>query len=108
MNVCDISVSQEEILQSLDHILERARAQFPRLYFLSDQELVELLSISRNPRGLEPTARKCFQGVFKLVYDLPVGTSSMNSALDYALNGKRPIYFVCSTFIYIFHALYLF
>ena len=85
---------QEEILLHLHSVLNRARNQFPRLFFLSNQEVVELLGISRNPRALQPFARKCFQGVIKLVYDLPVGTTSMNSALDYALNGKshKPLY----------------
>lgn len=72
----------------LEAIIDRARQQFPRLFFLSNQEVVELLGVSRNPRALQPFAKKCFQGVIRLVYDLPVGTSSMNSALDYALNGE--------------------
>ena len=76
-------------MQHLGSVLERARTQFPRLYFLSDQEVVELLGISRNPRALQPFAKKCFTGISRLVYDLPAGTSSMNSALDYALNGKQ-------------------
>ena len=92
MNVrCCWYAPQEEILQHLHGVLDRARNQFPRLFFLSNQEVVELLGISRNPRALQPFARKCFQGVIRLVYDLPVGTSSMNSALDYALNGESSV-----------------
>ena len=73
----------------LDTVLEKARSQFPRLYFLSRQDLVELLSVSRNPQALVPFARKCFHGITDLSFALPANTNtaSINSALDYALNG---------------------
>ncbi|KAJ8313858.1 hypothetical protein KUTeg_008419 [Tegillarca granosa] len=77
---------QEEILKFLDELLENSRNEFPRLYFLSNDEMVELLGISRNPKALLPFAKKCFPGIASLSFDLPPGTSSINSLLDFALN----------------------
>ena len=81
---------QEEIMCHMDQVFEFARHQFPRLYFLSRDELVSLLSVSRNPRALLPTAKKCFHGIANLTFALPANTdtANINSALDYALNGK--------------------
>jgi hypothetical protein len=62
--------------------------EFPRLYFLSDEDLVELLGISRNPKALLPFAKMCFPGIETLNFTLPDGISSMNTALDFALNGE--------------------
>ena len=70
-------------------LLDEAREEFPRLYFLSDKELVELLSVSRNPQALMPFAKKCFHGVHSLTYALPVDlANSAMSSLDFTLNGK--------------------
>ena len=70
--------------------METARQQFPRLYFLSKEEMVEILAISRNPKSLQPYAIKCFSGITGLSYALPATgtTGAFNSALDYALNGE--------------------
>lgn len=71
--------------------------EFPRLYFLSDEDLVELLGISRNPKALLPFAKMCFPGIETLNFALPDGISSMNTALDFALNGMGAI-FICNLF----------
>ena len=70
-------------------LLDEAREEFPRLYFLADKELVELLSVSRNPQALMPFAKKCFHGIHSLTYALPVDlANSAMSSLDFTLNGK--------------------
>lgn len=82
-----VYILQEEILKYLRVLLENSRMEFPRLYFLSDEDLVELLGISRNPKALLPFAKMCFPGIETLNFALPDGISSMNTALDFALNG---------------------
>ena len=79
---------QEEILSSLSVLLDEAREEFPRLYFMADRDLIAMLSISRNPQALMPFAVKCFNGIQCLTYALPVelATSAMSS-LDFTLNG---------------------
>ncbi len=68
-------------------MFDKARDEFPRLYFVSDEELVELLSISRNPTALVPFVRKCFSGIDNLIFDLPSKVDGMGSSLDFTLNG---------------------
>ena len=85
---------QEEILKEMEQYLERHRSQFPRLYFLSNADLVEMVGISRNPQALVPFARKCFPGITSLTFTLPPGMGGLNSALDFALN-SRQLFFLC-------------
>ncbi|XP_056008158.1 dynein heavy chain domain-containing protein 1-like [Ostrea edulis] len=85
----ELNQKQEEILKFLRVLLENSRMEFPRLYFLSDEDLVELLGISRNPKALLPFAKMCFPGIETLNFTLPDGISSMNTALDFALNADK-------------------
>lgn len=43
--------------------------QFPRLWFLSDRDVIELLSLRPTPAVLEPFVCKCFQGIRGLKVD---------------------------------------
>ena len=79
--------TQEQILHGVSQLVERSRRRFPRLYLLSDEELVGLLAISRNPKAFLPYARTRFPGLVDLTYALPPDVAGMNSALDYELNG---------------------
>ncbi|XP_032668403.1 cytoplasmic dynein 2 heavy chain 1 [Odontomachus brunneus] len=51
--------------KSLDEFLEEKRAAYPRLYFLSDEDLLELVSASG--RGLEAHLPKLYHGVGSVV-----------------------------------------
>jgi hypothetical protein len=84
----DLIQDQEEVLKHLETFIDNARMGFPRLYFLSDQELVDLLGISRSPQSLVPYVQKCFPGIKNLSFALPETMQGMHTALDYALNGK--------------------
>ena len=69
--------------------IENVRISFPRLFFLSDNDLLSLLAWSRNPKDLLPFVRKCFPGIKNLLFSLPKdGNLKMTSSLDTALNGK--------------------
>ena len=79
-------------MKELSNRLDAARSQFPRLYFLSNTEIVDLLSISRNPRALQESAKKCFYGIQSLTYSLPNSSMAVNSALDVELNGEKILF----------------
>ena len=64
------------------------RQEFPRLYFLSDDEVVRLMATNRSPQSLIPYAKKCFHGIDDLGLELPNDTRKGLTTLDISLNGR--------------------
>ncbi|EGR32288.1 hypothetical protein IMG5_089580 [Ichthyophthirius multifiliis] len=58
--------SIDQIQKSLSDYLESKRKEFPRFYFLSDEELLEILADTKDPMKVQKHINKCFEAVSML------------------------------------------
>uniref|UniRef100_A0ACB8FFW4 Uncharacterized protein n=1 Tax=Sphaerodactylus townsendi TaxID=933632 RepID=A0ACB8FFW4_9SAUR len=76
------------IIRALDYVLEATRMAFPRLFFLSNEELVAMVATTAESADATSWARRCFPGVRQLHLVVPsaVQTASTFCALPVELH----------------------
>ncbi|KAL9644994.1 hypothetical protein ABK040_004487 [Willaertia magna] len=62
-NLTEMNTKLEQIQKQLDDYLELKRQQFPRFYFLSDDELLQILGQSKDPNAIQRYLQNLFQGI---------------------------------------------
>jgi len=82
----------EQVQKGLSEYLETKRISFPRFYFLSDDELLEILSQTKDPQAVQPHLRKCFENIYRVQFEADMRISRMFSAENEDVTFKENIY----------------
>uniref|UniRef100_A0ABD2WRH4 Dynein heavy chain 1, axonemal n=1 Tax=Trichogramma kaykai TaxID=54128 RepID=A0ABD2WRH4_9HYME len=70
----------EVVQKGLADYLESRRMIFPRFFFLSDDELLEILAQAKNVKAVQPHLKKCFENMHGLRFEKSLWITRMYSA----------------------------
>ncbi len=85
-----IVATLEKLRKSLDDYLEAKRQAFPRFYFLSSDELLEVLAHTKEPTSIQPHLCKLFDAITHLEFsDAPGGMDVLSMS---SREGERVVF----------------
>jgi hypothetical protein len=60
------NIALEEVKNALNTYMEKKRGSFPRFYFLSDDELIDILANSQNIDVIQQHLKTCFDNIVRI------------------------------------------
>ncbi|CAH2255707.1 dynein heavy chain 14, axonemal [Pelobates cultripes] len=85
------NVCLEKILKCLEDFLEIKRRVFPRFYFLSNDDLLSILSESKNLSVVQRHLEKCFENIRHLDIEYPIKSPAMVVMITSAEGERIPM-----------------
>jgi len=80
------------VQRGLNDYLESKRVAFPRFYFLSDDELLSILSQTKDPTAVQRHLRRCFENIGSLTFESDLKMTQMISCENEMVPFVRHIY----------------